>query len=176
MIRRSVRFVLVAAAVLLLALAQPLAATTDGHVTIDVTPSTSAVEVGGDFTLEIVVTNTGDTETSALAVHLDITDPTGVGSVDPEDWSSTLTRQIGTLAPGAVRTISWDVKPISGGDFRAYVVVLPEAPGTDIWTSDGIALVVNEQRSINPEGVLPVVVAAPAVIGLGLISRLRRRR
>lgn len=163
-------------AVVVAVAALPAGAQEAGPVVVTVEPAKVMSEIGATTNLTIVVTNEGATATAPLAVHLDITNPSGQGSVDPEDWSSTLTRQIGVLGPGAVETLSWDVKPISGGDFSLYVTVMGEAGGSDIWVSDAVDVSVASRRSLNPDGVLPVAVAMPLAVAFTLGVRWRIRR
>ncbi len=146
------------------------------QVEVVVAPATIATEIGMTTDLQVSVTNTGAVATAALAVHLDITNPSGAGSVDPEDWSSTLTRQIGVLQPGATHELIWDVKPISGGDFSLYVTVLGELGGSEIWVSSAVDVAVRSRRSLNPDGVLPVAIAMPALVLGAWTARLRLRR
>ena len=73
-------------------------------------------------------------------------------------------------------TVRWEIQPISGGNFTVYAVAL--AAGSGNVTASGATLIsVDEQRSLNPEGVLPVALAAPVVVGgLLLIQQLAARR
>lgn len=158
----------------LLGTATPASAADD--VTVEIEPTSADLRLGESTTLTVTVTNQGAEATGRLAIHIDVTSPTGSGSVDPEDWSPTLTRRIDGLAPGETRQLDWRLQPISGGTFRAYAVALPVAGGSDVFASNGVTLAVEERRSLNPEGVLPVAVGAPAVVGVLLLGRLRRSR
>ncbi|GJM38716.1 MAG: hypothetical protein DHS20C19_20830 [Acidimicrobiales bacterium] len=158
----------------LVGVAAPVAAAEQIVVVVD--PPTADLRLGETTTLTITVTNNGDAPTGRLAVHIDVTSPTGSGSVDPEDWTATLTRRIDSIDPGTTRRLDWRLQPISGGSFVAYAVALPVDGGTDVFASNGVSITVEERRSLNPEGVLPVAVGAPAVVGVLLLGRVRRGR
>lgn len=144
------------------------------EIEVVIEPAAAQVEVGVDLDLTIHVTNNGTSDSAALALHIDITSPTRSGSVDPEDWTSRLTRRVGVIGAGQTTSLDWTIKPISGGDFTAYAVALPESGDPEVWPSNGVRLDVQERRTLNPEGVLPVAVGAPIVIGALLLTRIRR--
>ena len=151
----------------------------DSDLTVSIEPTEGDLLVGEEVTLLITVDNQGTSATAELVVHIDVTNPTGHGSVDPEDWSPTLTRHIGAVEAGSSRSLDWTLQPISPGTFRAYAVALPVAGGDEIWVSNGVTLRVQERRSLNPSGILPVAVAAPVGVGLLLLARMagdRRRK
>ena len=137
-------------------------------VILTMQPSTSTVTLGDNLEINIDVTNTGDEPTEALVVHIDITDPSQTSSVDPEDWTATLSKRIGSLDPGQTSTVNWRIQPISGGTFSVYAIAL--APNVDtIAASNVLHVVVDAQRSLNPNGILPVAIGAPALVG-GLLA------
>lgn len=148
----------------------------DVLVTID--SSTDTVNLGENLDLTISVTNNGSGETPPIVVHLDITDLAGETSVDPEDWTPTLSKPIGPIDPGQTVEVTWKIQPISAGDpFSVYAVAL--APGSEtIVTSDVLSVTVIDQRTLNPGGILPVAIGAPLVVGgllLAQILGVRRR-
>ena len=69
-------------------------------ISVSVQPTAVSTEVGATTDLKIEVTNNGSAATADLVVHLDITNPSLEGSVDPEDWTTTLTQVIGTIPAG----------------------------------------------------------------------------
>lgn len=159
-------------------LAAPSAATSGGRdVTIDITPSAPEIALGAAVDLTVTATNTGLTDSGPMALHLDVTDVAAKGSVDPEDWTKTLTRRIGVLGAGEARSLTWRVQPISGGTFTLYVVAL-DADGTtsEVAVSDTVTVQVATRTSLNPQGVLPVVLLVPGAVALLLVSAVRRRR
>lgn len=167
----------VAVVALLLVMLPPTAvARADAHLEVRVEPSALTVDVGQRIELTVTVTNRSAEPSASLAAHLDITDPTGSGSVDPEDWTATLTRQIGVVEGGATETITWPMTPISGGRFVAYVLLIPTAGEQQLTASNVVQLVVDERRTLNPQGVLPVAAGAPVLVGLLLIGQRWRTR
>jgi hypothetical protein len=150
----------------------------DGTVTVTMVPASASAILGDNVDLTIEVTNTGSAPTVPLVVHLDITDPAIAGSVDPEDWTSTLTKPIGVLEPGATQTVDWPVQPISPGTFAAYAVAM-SVGADDLANSNVVTIDVEDRRSLNPDGILPVAIATPVVIGGLLVAQTgvaRRRR
>lgn len=142
-------------------------------VTID--PPTSSVVLGENLDLQVSVTNTSENTTPPLVVHIDITKPDQATSVDPEDWTPTLSQTIGELAPGETIVVNWTIQPISAGTFATYAVAL--SPGVDnIAASNVLEVRVADQRSLNPGGILPVAIAAPALIGALLMLQMRLAR
>jgi hypothetical protein len=156
--------------------ARPFTAAEDlGEFTIVMSPDRSAVDLGDSIDVQFTVTNSGTVDRSDLIVHLDVISPARDGSVDPEDWTATLNQPLGALAPGATTTIDWTIQPISAGTFLVYGVVL--APdGTGATPSNVLTVQVTDRRSLDPQGVLPVVIVVPLAVGLLLADRLRRQR
>jgi len=172
----------VAAALLVAVLAGfgagPAGAQIDGSVTVTLEPPSASAILGDNIDLTIEVTNTGSEPTAPLVVHLDVTDPAIAGSVDPEDWTSTLTKPIGVLEPGATQTVDWPIQPISPGRFAAYAVAM-SVGADDLASSNVVTIDVEDQRSLNPDGILPVAIATPTLIGGLLVAQTgvaRRRR
>lgn len=151
----------------------PIAAQEPTAVEIEVNPSSIDTTLGQTERVEVVVTNTSSESVGTLAVHIDITDPDGESSVDPEDWTPTLTREVGGLEPGESKSVIWSVQPISNGTFSMYAVALVSG-SVDIAVSNAVTVRVASKRTLNPEGILPVAVASPLVVGTLLILNLRR--
>ena len=146
-----------------------------GDITVVMEPERSDVDLGDSIDLRITVTNASNSDRNDLVVHLDVVSPDREGSVDPEDWTATLTQPIGALAAGTSTTIDWTIQPISPGSFLVYGVVL--APdGAGVAPSNVMTVSVTDRRSLNPQGVLPVVIIVPLAVGLLLADRLRRQR
>ncbi len=139
---------------------------------IIIEPAQRSVVLGESLDLAVAVTNNASIPTEPLVVHLDVVDPTVSKSVDPEDWTPTLSTPIGSLAPGETATVHWTVQPVAGGVFSVYAVVLsPGSANTSV--SNVMEVAVADRRSLNPSGILPVAVGAPAVVG-GLLLLQRR--
>lgn len=148
---------------------------TVGSVTVRIEPTAASIKLGESLDLQVTVTNHGETPSPPLVLHLDITDPDRSTSVDPEDWTSTLSKKVGVVAPGDSATLDWRIQPISGGTFATYAVVI--SPGVDDLASSNVAQVdVAEQRSLDPGGILAVAAGTPAVVGALLLLQLRLAR
>ncbi len=146
-----------------------------GDITVVMSPERSDVDLGDSIDLRIMVSNSSSSDRDDLVVHLDVVSPDREGSVDPEDWTATLTQPIGTLAAKASTTIDWTIQPISPGTFLVYGVVLA-ADGPGVAPSNVMTVSVTDRRSLNPQGVLPVAIIVPLAVGLLLADRLRRQR
>ena len=70
------------------------------QLVVSVEPQQVSTAVGVATEVTVTVVNGASAMTPELAIHIDITDPRGKGSVDPEDWSSTLTYFRGATGPG----------------------------------------------------------------------------
>lgn len=145
----------------------------DVAVTVD--PTSHSVVLGDAFTVQITVTNRGSVATVPLVIHVDITDPSQPTSVDPEDWTSTLSKTIGILDPGTSVTVDWELQPIAGGEFAVYAVALSAGIDT-LSPSNVLRVAVADQRSLNPGGILPVAIGAPLVVGGLLLLQMRLAR
>lgn len=147
----------------------------DESVTVAVEEASDPILLGDTIDLVITVTNNGPVTTESLVLHIDITDLGRDGSVDPEDWTSTLSKPVGELGPGESRRVDWRLQPISGGSFTLYAVAL--AVGVDDLASSNVVTIdVTDQRSLNPNGILPAAIGVPTAIGALLVVQLRRSR
>ena len=144
-------------------------------VTVAIEPATVDLVLGESTDITVAVTNTGARSTPPLVVHLDITNPDKNVSVDPEDWTSELSQQIGVVAPGDTVTLDWNLQPISPGTFSAYTVALSSGV-PDLAASNVVRVSVADRRSLNPGGILPVAIGAPAVVGGLLLVQMRFAR
>ena len=149
-------------------------------VTVVMEPARVATVLGGRFTLETEVTNTGTTPSGALLAHLNVVSIEGSVYVDPEDWSAARSQEL-ALQPGEKRMLSWEVQAVNSGSFAAYVVVLPfgntTAAAEKLVTSPLVKLEVAPRSTLNPAGTLPVVLLVPVLLGFAAATaRLRLRR
>ncbi len=150
-----------------------------GDVSVTITPDRIHTSVGQPFSVTIVLENASDASTPEFALHVDVTDPRSTTSVDPEDWTPELTRAIPSVAPGATATETWELTPISGGDFVMFATLLDTGSGltpTGLAVSNGVPVHADERNSFNPQGVTPLAITLPAVIAAILLWSIRRRR
>jgi hypothetical protein len=153
-----------------------------GALAVSVSLSDVSKLIGEKFTFTSEIANRGTTATPPLIVSLNFTSLDPGTYVDPEDWSPRRTLSVPPIDPGTSATQSWTINPILEGDVAAYVVALPDSPGLTsgpLNASPAIHLHVGARRSLNPGGVLPVVIAVPGVLAVafaGLRVTSTRRR
>ena len=166
----------VAALVASLALPAGVAAQPDRtSVTVDRTHISAPL--GGRFFFRTTIANLATSETGALIAHLNILSLRAGVYVDPEDWSSERTRYLGTIAADESRTITWKLKAVGSGSFAAYITVLAQDSSGPPRTSDTVRISVEERRTFNSGGILPLALGVPAFVGLlaGGVRVARRR-
>jgi len=151
-------------------------------VAVVMEPTQVSTVLGGRFTLETEVTNTGTAASGALLAHLNVASIGGSEYVDPEDWSANRSQKL-RLQPGETRRLSWELQAVNSGSFAAYVVVLPfddkAAAAEKLVVSPLVKLEVAPRSTMNAGSTLPVVLLVPTVLGLLAAAarlRLRRRR
>lgn len=166
--------IILGVAVLLLAQSLALQAegaeTIGGDLAVSLSVSDISVLTGDTFTFTSEITNSGSDVTPPLIANLNIVSLDQSTYVDPEDWSPRRTLTVAPIDPGSSVTQSWTVNPPLKGDVAVYVVVLPEYPdltaSAALVASPAIHVHVEEHRTLNPGGVLPVVIAVPGVLAL----------
>jgi len=150
-------------------------------LTITVSEKERSTLTGDVFSFTSEITNAGSERTPPLIANLDFVATDGDTYVDPEDWSGSRTKAVAPIAAGDSVTITWSVKTVLEGDVAAYVAVLPAPPelsaSSPLAVSPAIQMHVEEDRKLNPGGVLPTVLAVPALL-VGMFAGLRvvRRR
>ena len=137
--------------------------------------------LGGSFSFDSKITNVGQRPLSGLVAHLNIVGLSEGIYVDPEDWSENRTRHLDPLRPGQSTNVSWKVKAVTGGEAAIYVVALPgRSPATapeGLAVSPAVDVRITERRTLNSEGVLPLALGVPALLGLLTLGvRARRSR
>ena len=160
----------------LLALALPASAEAAVSVTNDRTTVTT--RLGHKFAFHSRIDNRGTTPARGLVAHLNVVDLTGHTYVDPEDWSSRRTRYLRPIPPGGSTTLRWPMNAVNAGTIGLYVAVLPRN-GTPVrpTTSPTLRLRIEDRRTLNSGGVLPLALGLPAALGLlALGVRVSRRR
>ena len=152
-----------------------------GDITVSVSKSEVSTLTGKTFTFTSEITNNGSSATPPLIANLDFVALDQGTYVDPEDWSPQRTLSVAPIAAGSSVTQTWTVKPVLEGDVAVYVVVLPEPPALagagPLAASPAIPVHVEEHRTLNPGGVLPVVLAVPTFLAVAFAGlRVARRR
>ncbi len=67
------------------------------------------------------------------------------------------------------------MQPISAGRFSLYIVVLRPA-GSELTASNVAIIDVEDRRSLDPDGILPVAMGVPIVVGGLLMGQIGYRR
>lgn len=150
----------------------------DLSISLDMTEVTTLT--GERFSFTSTVTNHGTSETGPLVANLNFVSIDQETYMDPEDWSGDRSQTVDPITPGGSAMQTWNVKPVLAGEIGVYVAVLPADPalvsaGT-LAVSPGIHISVGEERSLNPGGVLPVVLAVPGFIAVAFVGLVAARR
>lgn len=126
--------------------------------------------LGGRFTLQTTIVNTGAARTDPILAHLNVASLTSDVYVDPEDWSADRSKEVAPLRRGQDTSLSWDIQAVNAGSFDIYVVLLPNGPSTagegPLVVSPPVHLEVAGRRTLSPGGVMPVVIVVPVLLGL----------
>ena len=155
--------------------AAPALAQSAEELQVGISPETIETSLGESFDITVTVTNLSDHPSDHLVAHIDITDPAQETSVDPEDWTETLSQSLGVIPAGATESATWTLQPISPGSFHLYAVAL-SSDSAKMQVSPATIIDVEFVQTLNPEGVLPVVLAGPIVVGGLLLFVMRRSR
>ncbi len=158
---------------------QPANPETPLGISIDMAYQT--VKTGDPIFFDTVVTNLQGETAPPTIVAMNIINLDQEGDVvDPEDWSPERTQYIDQLSPGDSSTLSWRVNAILDGDYIVYMVAMPEPASRDDTSqavaSSGIHLTVMPFTRLNPRGIVPLVIGAPLVLGLGTLASFVIRR
>jgi hypothetical protein len=161
------------------AFAAPAASSRASAVELSLNRTEVSTRLGKSFGFDSTIRNNGRTPLSGLVAHLNIVALTKGVYVDPEDWSDQRTRYLARLDPGQAVKVGWKVKAVNSGSFAVYVALVPTpataAPGLAV--SPGLEVRVTERRTLNSDGVLPLALGVPALLGLATLGvRARRRR
>ena len=115
--------------------------------------------------------NNGSSATPPLIANLGFVALDQSTYVDPEDWSPQRTLSVAPIAAGSSVTQTWTVKPVLKGDVAAAL-----ASAGPLAASPAISVHVEEHRTLNPGGVLPVALAVPGVLALAFAGLRRGTR
>ena len=162
---------------LTLLLALGLAAPAQAAISITNDRNAITVKLGHKFAFHSRIENQGARTASGLVAHLNVVDLTGHTYVDPEDWSSHRTRYLQPIPAGAARTVTWPMNAVNAGTIGLYVAVLPRS-GAPVRpaTSPTVRLRVEDRRTLNSGGILPLALGIPGALGLlALAVRVSRR-
>lgn len=124
-------------------------------------------KLGEKIAFGSTIANHGPKRASGLIAHLNVLSLRDGLYVDPEDWSSSRTRYLGTIPPGGSTRISWPVQAVNAGSLALYVSVLRDTgPARRPVNGPAIHLSVAHRRTLNSGGILPLALGMPVVLGL----------
>jgi hypothetical protein len=166
-----------AAIAVLLAAAAPAAAAAP-RLAVSVDRTAIVTKLGHTFTIHSTISNNGNAPAANLIAHLNVLSLRGDVYVDPEDWSSHRTRYLPPIPPGRATTLTWKLNAVNPGHLGVYIAVLPRhAAGTAPTTSPSVEVRSADRRTLNSDGILPIALGLPALVGLlTLYLKLSRRR
>jgi hypothetical protein len=171
--------VLVALAGVLLLAASASAADQTPRVSVATDREQISTKLGGKFTFRTTIANRGSTAVSGLIAHLNVLSLRDGVYVDPEDWSPRRTVYLDTISAGGSVTTTWRMQAVNDGSFGVYVAVLPSSGVARApTTGPTIHLAVEERKTLNAGGILPLALGIPALLGvltLALMVHTRRR-
>jgi hypothetical protein len=146
-------------------------------VSVEVEPTRVRTELGQDFSLRSTITNRGSSPAARLVAHLNILSLRPGLYVDPEDWSESRTRYLAPIPAGGATTITWTVKAVNSGTLGVYVAVFPSSGEGRPVTGPTLRADIAERQTIDANGIVPLALGVPALLGaLAVGIRLRRRR
>ncbi len=159
----------------------PPPATAADNIVVSMSETSVEAVTGVKFSFSSTITNHGNETTPPLIGHINVASFDPEVHADPEDWTSSLAVNIEPIGPGASVSLPWTINSTLSGDFAIYVTVLPAAPDLAIEaplaSSPALHVKVQSRRTLNPGGVLPVVLAVPGSIALAFVGlRLREFR
>ncbi len=144
--------------------------------TVELDQSQLQSTLGSRFSFVSTLRNdTGESQPGTIA-YLNVLSTKPSVYVDPEDWSSNRTRFLGDVTAGETQQVMWKLQAVNSGSFVVFVVVTSAAGGNDVVSSPALRLTVADQRRLNPTGILPVTLAVPGVLALGMGWSWQRRR
>jgi ABC-type multidrug transport system permease subunit len=164
------------------ALGGPLRQADGQDLAISLDESFLEVKTGDEVTFDTLLENNGSEDSPPVVMAMNIIKLTSTGDVvDPEDWSPERTQYVDFVPAGDQLRHSWTIEAILKGDYMVYLVAVPEPEersSSHPVSSPGLHLTVGAFQRLNPQGVLPVVIAVPLGVTLALLVlvRLRLRR
>jgi hypothetical protein len=146
-------------------------------VSVELDETELTVGPGEQFSFESTLHKTGDSQ-SGLIANLNIVGADPDIYVDPEDWSTERTQFLDDLPAGESTQLRWTVRAIDAGELMLYVAV-SSTDADSVAVSGPLHVTVTGQRVVNPQNVVPLVMATPvavlALLGLTLVRRRRHR-
>ena len=171
---RRLTCVLVAAA----ALVSATAASAADALSVNVDRSRIETKLGHKFSFHTTVTNREAAVSSGYVAHLNVLSYGRGVYVDPEDWSGERTRYLPPIPAGGSARLTWRMQAVNAGTFAVYVAVLPQQGSAGRpTTGPAIRVLVGKRTTLNAQGILPLALGVPALLGFAWLGlRVRHRR
>ncbi len=155
--------------------AQHATAATPGW-TVELDQSQLRSTLGSRFTFVSTLRNESGQAQPGTIAYVNVLSTQPSVYVDPEDWSSSRTRFLGDVKVGETQQVTWNLQAVNSGSFVVFVVVTSAAGGNDVVSSPALRVTIADRRRLNPTGILPVTLAVPGILALGMGWAWRRRR
>jgi hypothetical protein len=164
--------------ILLVALAAlaPASALAAAPVSVRIDKTSVSTKIGRHFDFSTTIRNPASQPVPGVVAHLNILSLDPSVYVDPEDWSSSRTRYLGTLEAHGSKRIRWKVQAVNSGRFIVYVAVTDRNGAGAVTASPPLVTQVAQRRTLNSGGVGPLALGMPAGLALVLLVLRRRRR
>ena len=120
-------------------------------------------QLGQTLTVESVVSTSGP----AIA-HLNVVSLDGV-YVDLEDWTQDVTQRV---PAGADTQLDWEFQAVNPGHFAVYVVLIPTSG--PLVAGPPVRITVAPRQTLDTGGALPVAIAVPSLLAIGVLVGRRR--
>ncbi len=145
-------------------------------VSVDLDRPTVSTSIGGRFSFASTVRNDGDQPMSGLIAHLNVLSTDPAVYVDPEDWSTNRTQFLDALPAHSATRLTWDLQAVNVGHFVVYVTVTTQHGADEVTASKALRAAVAAQRTLNPNGIVPLAAAIPVTVLVLMGFTVRRRR
>jgi hypothetical protein len=145
------------------------------RVSIAVDPLEVRTVLGGRVSVTSTVRNQTNRPVNGLVGHLNILSTDGGTYVDPEDWSSHRTQFLDRLPAHGSTSLTWPIQAVNDGSLVVYIAVI-DTRRQQVVASAPIPLQVARRRTINAQGILPLVLGVPTGVALVLAVTSQRRR
>lgn len=140
---------------------------------IRVQPTSVNTTLGKDVTLTVHLTNSSKSQAPSMTAHLMIVDPDGGLPLDPEDWTSEISRKVGPLEPGESASLEWIIRPIMEGAHAMFVVVVPVDPRENVALRSSVIVPISIGASQADLGLaVPVAIGMPILICVVIVSQM----
>ena len=89
--------------------------------------------------------------------------------VDLEDWTQDVTQPV---PAGADTQLDWEFQAVNPGHFAVYVVLIPTSG--PLVAGPPVRITVTPRQTLDTGGALPVAIAVPSLLAIGVLVGRRR--